>query len=200
MKHCSSQSHLEQASAMKSQSKLSFSLPYSSENLKRMEAEVKMAVLTASCNIPLAFHDRLSPMIRSSFPDSAIATKYHSASTKATCMLNNAIAPILKKDLVESMKLNPFSIAVGGSNDVGLVKMNPLTVRIFDTGQSKIVTRFLDMCTATASTAEALYGVVNGKLAELLDTENPWEYCTSVAVDNTSVNIGIHISFVFVLS
>lgn len=45
------------------------------------------------------------------------------------------------------------------------------------------------MCTASASTAEAIYGVVDAKLA--------WdeEYCTSVSVDNTSVNIGIRISW-----
>ena len=39
---------------------------------------------------------------------------------------------------------------------------------------------------------EAIYSTVDGKLAELLDTENPWKLCTSVGVDNTSVNIGIH--------
>ena len=48
------------------------------------------------------------------------------------------------------------------------------------------------MCTASAATAEAIYSTVDGKLAELLDTENPWKLCTSVGVDNTSVNIGIH--------
>jgi hypothetical protein len=176
---------------MKSQSKLSFSSSSSNEIVKRTEAEVRMAVLTASFNIPLAFHDHLSPMLRSVFPDSAIATKYHSASTKATCMLNLAVAPSLKMALVDCMKSNPFSIAVDGSNDVGLSKMNPLTVRIFDLDDGRIVTRFLDMCTATAATAEAIYGVVDGKLAELLGTENPWGYCTSVGVDNTSVNIGI---------
>ena len=191
VKHCSTQCHLDQAVAMKSQSKLSFSSP-SIENLKRTEAEVRMAVLAASFNIPLAFHDHLSPLIRSVFPDSAIAAKYHSASTKATCMLNHAVAPLLKMGLIDNMKLNPFSIAVDGSNDTGLSKMNPLTVRIFDLERSRIVTRFLDMCTATASTAEALYSVVDGKLVELFGIENPWEYCTSVAVDNTSANIGIH--------
>ena len=48
------------------------------------------------------------------------------------------------------------------------------------------------MCTASASTAEAIYGVVDAKLVDLLGIENPWELCTSVGVDNTSVNIGIH--------
>jgi len=65
-----------------------------------------MAVLTASCNVPFAFHDQLSPMIRSVFLDSKIAAKYHSASTKAMCMLNLAIAPALKEDLLENMRVH----------------------------------------------------------------------------------------------
>lgn len=90
------------------------------------------------------------------------------------------------------MRDNPFSVAVDGSNDNGLTKMNPLTVRIFFVESSRIVTQVLDMCTASAATAEAIYSVVDGKLAKLLDTDNPWKLCTSVGVDNTSVNIGIH--------
>ena len=159
IKHCSTQCHLDRAVATKSLSKLSFASTSSLENLKKTKAEVKIAVLTASYNIPLAFRDHLSPLIRSIFPDSAIAAKYHSASTKATCMLNHAVSPILKKDLVDNMKSSPFSIAVDGSNDNGLSKMNPLTVRIFDLERSRIVTRFLDMCTATSSTAEAILTV-----------------------------------------
>ncbi len=73
-----------------------------------------MAVVTASSNIPLAFHDQLSPLMRSIFPDSEIATKYNSASTKATCILNQAVAPKLKKKLIDCMKVNPFSMAVMG--------------------------------------------------------------------------------------
>ena len=67
-----------------------------------------MAVLTATYNVPIAFHDNLSPIIRSIFPDS----KYHSSSIKAMCMLNMAIAPALKYDLVEDMKVRSFSVSV----------------------------------------------------------------------------------------
>ena len=75
IKHCSTQGHQERAKALESQSKLNFLNPAASEEAtKRTEAEVRMAVLTASCNIPLAFHDQLSPMFRSIFPDSKVAT------------------------------------------------------------------------------------------------------------------------------
>ena len=83
--------------------------------------------------------------------------------------LNHAVAPSLKKKLVNNMMVNTFSVSVDGSNDVRMTKMNPLTVSIFE------AVEFLDMCTASA--VEAIYSMVNGKLAELLNTVNPWKLC-----------------------
>ena len=150
-----------------------------------------MAVLTATSNVPLAFHDHLSPTIRKIFPDSKIASKYHSASTKATCMLNEAVAPALISDLLENMGVHPFSISIDGSNDSGLEKMNPITVRIYDAKCNMVVTRFLDICTTTSATAEGIYTAMNTTLGNLLNCPNPWSLCTAVGVDNTSVNIGV---------
>ena len=125
------------------------------------------------------------------FPDSKLAAKYHSASTKATCMLNGAVAPTLKNELLNKMKVQPFSICVDGSNDKELQKMNPVTVRIHDNVNGHIVTQFLDMCLSSSSTATDLYKVIDGKLAQLLECDNPWNLCTAVGIDNTSVNIGV---------
>ena len=168
--------HQELAVSQKSQSKLSLTPASSSKVSKRVEAECKMAVLTACSNVPLAFHDRLSPMIREVFSDSDVAANYHSASTKATCILNLAVAPAFKIELIENMKLHPFSISVDGSNDTGLLKMNPLTVRIFDVNLDRIVTRFLDMCSASSATAENLYNTFDMKLQELLDSVKSREF------------------------
>ena len=191
-KHCETQSHKVQAKSFHLQSRLQLSTQGPSS--QQLIAELKMAVLTASSNIPLAFHDKLSPMIRSIFPDSRIASVYHSASTKATCMLNLAVAPILVDNLVESMKSHRFSISTDGSNDTGLEKMNPATVHIYNLESSCVSTRFLDRCVSSSSTAHSLYSSLNGKLEELLQCSNIWALCTSVGVDNTSVNIGIRIS------
>ena len=62
--HCESKSHLEQAKLLKSQTRLSFHCIGSEEDVKRTTAELQMAVLTATSNVPLAVHDRLSPTIR----------------------------------------------------------------------------------------------------------------------------------------
>ena len=99
--HMGRQGHKYRARTLQGQPTLSFSNPATAEErLKRTEAEVRKAVLTASANVPFAFHDQLSSAIRNSFYDSKKAAKYHSASTKAMCMFNLIIAPSLKKDLI----------------------------------------------------------------------------------------------------
>lgn len=98
----------------------------------------------------------------------------------------------ISEDLIQNMKSHPFSLLTDGSNDTGLKKMNPATVRIYDIKENCVSTRFLDLCMSTSSTASSLYNALNGKLEELLQCSNPWTLCTSVGVNNTSVNIGIH--------
>ena len=65
---------------------------------------------------------------------------------KTSCIINGSLAPHFKAALVEAMKNNPLAIAVNGSNDTGLEKMNPMTVCHFDDTRGEIVTLFLDMC------------------------------------------------------
>ena len=75
------------------------------------------------------------------------------------------------------MKVQPFSIYVNGSNDRELQKMNPVTVQMYDDLKGRIVTQFLDMCLSSSSTAAELYRVIDGTLAQLLDSDN----CHSVS-------------------
>jgi hypothetical protein len=124
------------------------------------------------------------------FPDSTIAKNYASAHTKTNCIINDTIAPPMQQELLLSqMKNGPFSLAIDGSSDNDLEKMNPLTVRLFDINTHKVEGRFLDMCSTTASTAQAIYDKMN----EVLNKHAiPWDYCVGMSVDNTSVNIGRH--------
>ena len=108
---------------------------------------MKTANALVQHNIPLAVADHLSPLFRDIFPDSDIAKGYASASTKTTCIINGwfSLSPHFKAVLVSAMKIQPFSLAVDGSNDSGLEKMNPMTVRLHDVNDGKIATQFLDV-------------------------------------------------------
>ena len=104
-----------------------------------------MSTLLAEQNIPLAFADQLSPVLKSAFPDSEIAKQYACKQTKTACILNGAVAPSFLEKLVAQMHVEPFAIVIDGSSDCGVEKMNPLTVRIFNGSTGKVVQQFLDM-------------------------------------------------------
>ena len=77
-------------------------------------AEIKVATAIVKHNIPIAFTDHLSPLMKGIFPDSEIAKNYSSARTKI-----GALSPFLQNCLVENMKQKPFTISIDGSNDTG---------------------------------------------------------------------------------
>ena len=81
------------------------------------------------------------------------------------------------------MKVNPFSVAVDGSSDNGLEKMNPLTVRVI-TKSGIVHTEFLDMCMSSDSTAEGIFSKMHDVF---IKHELSWMNCVGLAVD---VNIG----------
>ena len=61
-------------------------------------------------------------------------------------MINRALAPHYKEGLVSAMKKEPLVLAIDGSSDNDIEKMNPITVRFFDVSKRCVVTEFLDMC------------------------------------------------------
>lgn len=133
-------------------------------------------------NIPLALADELTPLFHDVFSDSEIARNFSSKRTKTACIINGAIAPSFQYILVESMKSAPFAIAIDGSSDFSVEKMNPLTVRIFDKSHQGVSTQFLDMCMSSSSTAEGIFAKMENSLSK--------HNCVSIGVDNTSVNMG----------
>ena len=85
------------------------------------------------------------------------------------------------------MKREPYYLRTDGSNDEGLVKMNPLLVRVFDDEKGKVISQLLDVGTCKLSTTEALFGNMDKIISE---AGVSWENCVAVGVDNTAVNIG----------
>ena len=109
-------------------------------------AEVKVTGFIAEHNIPLAVADHLGPLFKNIFRDSKIAKNYACGKTKTTCILNRAIKPELQKKLINQMKKDCYSISADGSNDQGLKKMKPLTIRLFYINQHMVANQFLEMC------------------------------------------------------
>ena len=103
-----------------------------------MRNEVKVAKTLVHHNIPLALANELTPFFQDIFSDSKIAKNYSSRRTKRACIITGAVAPFFQQNLVEHIKKNPFSIAIGGSSDNDIEKMNLLTVRIFYAGTSAL--------------------------------------------------------------
>ena len=174
---------------MRSQSQLNFKSLNDPIQDKITAAEVRNTVMIAHHNAALCMSDHIGPMQRKNFPDSQIASGYHCARTKTACILNYALAPYLKNELVVAMKTEPYSLSVDASNDAGVSKMNPLTVRIFDISRQFVSQKFLDLCLTTGVDASKSYSIFE-KIDETLQVnEIPWDNCTAFGVDNTNTNI-----------
>ena len=65
---------------------------------------------------------------------------------KLTCIVNRSLAYYFREALVDSMKSNPYSIVIDGSNGLGLEKINPIALKMFDASQGP---RFLEICITT---------------------------------------------------
>ena len=124
---------------------------------------------------------------------SKIAKKYACSKTKTTCILNRAIKPELQKNLINQMKKDCYSISTDGSNDQGLKKMNPVTVRLFDINQHMVVNQFVEMYLSSSSDADGIFAAIDKAFA---NNGILWDKCISLGFDNTSVNIGKHHSLI----
>ena len=103
-----------------------------------------------------------------------------------------ALRPHFDEALITQMREDPFTLAINGSNDNGLQKMNPITVRVFDVSRSHVTTKFLDMC-LTSGTASATSARIFAAMENVLESRLiPWTNCVGLSVDNTSVNMGKH--------
>ena len=89
------------------------------------------------------------------------------------------------------MKASVFSLSTDGSNNKNLEKMN--LDNIYDVNQHKMVTRFLDMCISKSSTSACIFSSIDLVMSKY---QIPWSNCILLVVDNTSISVGKHKSFI----
>ena len=69
-----------------------------------------------------------------------------------------------------------------GSSDTGVEKVNPVTVRMFDTTHNIVSIWFLDMCMCS-------YPLL-GEFLPSSKHDISWANCVGLSIDNTSVHLG----------
>ena len=87
------------------------------------------------------------------------------------------------------MKEDPYTLCTDGSNDEGLVKLNPLLIRVFDINEDKVMPQLLDKCRSKKNDKESLFGLIDDALKK---KDVNWNNCVAIGMGNTSVSMGIH--------
>ena len=192
--HCERESHKVNAEKMKHQSNLNAFVTKSGNSSlekKTLKAEVMVTNFLVQHNLPIATADHLGPLFKAIFPDSQIASKYAAARTKTSAILNIAMGPYCHQSLVQHCQTHPFALGTDGSNDTGLLKMNPVTIRLFDMNNSKKVTsHFYDICTTTGEDCGKAYAIFDAIDSKFVEDSVPWSNAVSLSVDNTNAMIG----------
>ncbi|KAJ8048255.1 hypothetical protein HOLleu_00499 [Holothuria leucospilota] len=123
-----------------------------------------------------------------------VAESFTCSRTK-TAAIVNCLGDHFFEKLKTDMQNQLYSLMLDASNDTGLQKMFPVTVRIYDINFRRIMTKFLDINLLEgrdASTAETMFASVNN-LLDMNDIQ--WDHCMAIGLDNTKGNVGEHQEF-----
>lgn len=183
--HVRGKHHIEMAAASSSShSMVSFCRPQTS--LKLIEAETLWSKFIAMHNIPFQASDHATKLFHRMFPDSEVAKKFSCGHTKTAAIIKEALAPhYLEKALIDMSKF--FSVMMDESNDK-TDKSCIILVRLLDTDEGDVRTRFLDMPIVNIGTAQNLFRALKESLScKGLD----FSKCMAFMSDTTNVMKGI---------
>ena len=166
---------------------------HSSLDKDRMKAELLFTCFQAEHNIAMLAADHAGPLFRAMFPGSDVARVYACARTKATALVNHALAPEFHDPVVECMQTQSFSLLMDETTDISVEKQACLMVRYFDDGVSSVVTKFYQMVTVNTANAQNLYDAVRTQF----ETDNvSFSNLLGFGSDGASVMLGRHNSVV----
>ena len=192
--HCNKPSHKQAEDAWTKQTHLASSYRGDTENVFKntvLNVEVMVTNFIVQHNLPIATADHLPQLFKNVFPDSKIAASYANAKTKTFVIINKTFEPYCHSYLVNYCKSNPFSAGHDGSNDMGVQKMNPVAVRIFDIKSSKMVSEhFFSMPLTEGEDAGKAFKIFEAIEESFKTDQILWNNCASLSVDNTNAMVG----------
>ena len=128
---------------------------------KVTNAEILFTAFIAEHNLPFNVADHFTSLCQKMFPDSQIAKTFACRRTKATHLLNLAIAPSFDKKVSTACREEKFSVMIDESNDQGGEKSMAILIRVADRQIRQISTRFLAMPIVNIGTGENLFNALN---------------------------------------
>lgn len=87
------------------------------------EAELKLCSFLEEHNLPLRTMDHLVPLMKSCFPDSVIAKGITGGRTKATGIVLNILKAESFAQIINDLKLYPFSMIIDETTNVATKKI-----------------------------------------------------------------------------
>ncbi len=158
--HVEGKHHIEMAAASSSSMSMApFCRPQTS--LKFIEAEILWSKLIAMHNIPFQASDHATKLFHCMFPDSEVVQKFSCGHTKTAVIIKTLGPHYLEKALTDMSKL--FSVLMDESNDK-TDKSCIILVRLLDTDEGDVRTRFLDMPIVNIGTAQNLFKALKESL------------------------------------
>lgn len=196
-KHSKGKKHLNKVKLIARNTSMdSFFKPKASTNEDKLvqNFEMRLCAFFAEHNVALQIVDHLVPLLKEISPDSAIIRKAALGRQKCTSIIKNVLAPSVTEELVNILKVTPFSILIDESTDIGLNKTMCLLVRFIGPTDGKIHTRLLELIhlNEVDCTAEYLYSEFKKRLSTY---GIPIKNVIGMASDGASVMVGKNNSF-----
>ncbi|XP_017483293.1 PREDICTED: uncharacterized protein LOC108372153 isoform X2 [Rhagoletis zephyria] len=188
MRHEKSFRHKKSLDSLKNQPKiLTSTQTFQRQNDLVKVAELQIIMFLIQHNLPFALITPLVLLIRHIASDSEICKKLKIGKTKATETVKTAIFHEARKDIIDILQNQTFSMIIDETTDISTSKCLAIVVRYFDKTSLKVRDRFLALIELAKFDACTLVQEIR-KLFKSINV--PLKNCLGFASDNASVMVG----------